>query len=244
MNANTNPNANNEDALNLSLLFRHPHFNQLLPPIFSYLTLIELIYIQSVNRNWYQNVKIAQKYYTKNLHFGQFWSRISTLHLESMLKFVNQFEQIIEVNFSYCHLLTNDICKQILTNIPNYNNIEKLNLFYCYELTDDFIEWITVQLPHLHELNLGRCIKLTDRTLLSIAKLPQLRILNIVYNPNVTIDSLMMFDDPSCFRSLQSFNVINCKHFQPEVVEDLHVSRPHLRITGPLEVFPLNTGKT
>jgi len=237
------------------------HMDELVPRILSFLTPVELMFVQSVCRSWYMHVRTARQSLIPRLHLGQFWSRIGVLPTEYFTNLAQQFGNVTELNCGYCNFMSGPTFFQILTAVPRYERLTKINLYYCYNLTDDDIDKLLHEyhLPNLRELNIGRCPKLSDRSVrLLAAECPNLQYLNLVHNPNVGEETFMLFDDLTKFPSLTLLNLMHASRIRMDEVEELIRSCSSngrnanlvkrgltpLRVLGPQELFQIDkTGK-
>ena len=231
--------------------------DDLVPRILAFLSTVELMFVQSVSRNWLAHTSTARSSLIHRLHFGQFWSRIGLLPIEHFTHIAAQFHAITEVNLAYCSFMDGPAFFSILHAIPSFSRITKLNLFYCYQLVDTDIQQMmgTKELPLLRELNLGRCNKLTERSVRILSEsCPALTALNLAHNPSVGEDTLMLFDDLANFPRLQSLNVMHCTKLRMDEVDELlkaaHTTGrnaqlikhglSNMRIIGPQELFQID----
>ena len=227
-----------DDAQNsrtIALLLKDPGFTPLLPQVFSFLSVIELLYIQQVNHRFYDGVYEAKADLIARLHLGQFWSRLGVQPTEHFLSLVSGYRAVRELNVSYCHFLTGDTLLALVKGTPGYEKIERLNLFYCYNLSDEHIAAVLPLLPGLTELNLGRCIHISDKTLRTLRASATLRSLTLSSLPLLTEETLMAFDDPSTMPALSYLSLVNAGKFSAIQVDEVRASRPHIRIVGPEE---------
>ena len=228
----------NDDAQStrtIALLLKDPGFQPLLPQVLSFLSVIELLYIQQVNHRFYDSVYVAKTDLIARLHLGQFWSRLGVTPIEHFLSLVSGYRQVRELNVSYCHFITGEALIAVIKGIPSYERIERLNLFYCYNLTDEQVAAVLPMLPNLTELNLGRCIHITDKTLRTLRTSTTLRSLTLSSLPQLTEETLMAFDDPSTMPTLSYLSLVNTGKFSALQVEEVRTSRPQMRIVGPEE---------
>ena len=210
-------------------------FPSLLPHVFSFLSVVELMYIQQVNRRWYHDVYTARGHLIHKLNLGQFWSRLGVLDLAHFTRLTSAFHSVTELNLAYCHFLTPQHLIDLVHSIPHFERIERLNLFYCYGLDDAAISSLIPALPALTDLNLGRCIRITDRTVRSLASLQHLRSLTLTSLPALSEETLMLFDDPAYLSALQTLTLVNAGKFTQVEVDEVRATRPQLRIVGPEE---------
>ena len=219
----------------VALLLKTAEFSPLLPQVLSFLSVIELMYLQQVNRRWQQDVVTARASFIHKLHLGQFWSRLGVVDVGHFTRLVSAFTSVTELNVSYCHFLTNQHLVDIVHAIPHYERLERLNLFYAYNLTDDAVLALVPSLPALTDLNLGRCIRLTDRAVRALQPLSSLRSLVLTSLPALSEETLMMFDDPAYLAQLQSLTLVNAGHFTTVEVDEVRATRPLLKVVGPEE---------
>lgn len=233
------------------------HMDDLVPRILAFLSTVELMFVQSVSTHWRAGAVQARRSLIHRLHFGQFWSRIGVLPTAHFISIARQFENVTEVNFAYCSFMTGEQLFAILAAIPSAQRITKLNLFYCYQLQDADIEQLVKSgsLPVLRELNLGRCNKLTERSVRLLSEqCPTLSYLNLCHNPSLGADTLMLFDDPKYFPRLQILNLMHCAKLRMDEVDEV-LKAPAtaqrnltlakqglqpLRIIGPQELFQID----
>lgn len=231
--------------------------DDLLPRILSFMSTVELMFVQSVSTHWRTGCVTARRSLIHRLHWGQFWSRIGVLPTAHFLAIASQFENVTEVNFAYCSFMTGDTLFAILAALPSAKRITKINLFYCYQLQDADIEHLmrSGALPVLRELNLGRCNKLTERSVRLLSEeCPTLTYLNLAHNPALGPDTLMLFDDLKYFPRLQILNLMHCAKLRMDEVDEL-IKAPAtaqrnlslakqglqpLRIIGPQELFQID----
>ena len=216
-------------------LLRGAGFPSLLPHVFSFLSVVELMYLQQVNRRWYSDVYTARAHLIHRLNLGQFWSRLGVLDLGHFTRLTSAFRSVTDLNLSYCHFLTPYHLIDLVHSIHNYERLERLNLFYAYNLTDDAVTSLIPSLPSLTDLNLGRCIRLTDRTVRALMPLSSLRSLTLTSLPALSEETLMLFDDPAYLPSLQTLTLVNAGKFTVVEVDEVRTTRPQLRIIGPEE---------
>lgn len=225
----------NDDSVEHSIvtILNHTAFNSILPRIFSYLSVVELMFIASVNKRWHELVNITCAEHIDTLNLCQFWSRIGVLDTRLFRGLVSKFHHVRHLNLAYCHKLNTDTLIDIITAIPQHQSINKLNLFYCYELNDDSIDVVLQLLPKLTELNVGRCMTLTNRSIDLLSDCNTLRKLVIVANPNIDIEITNYLDDPTKFKGLRVLNVVNCTKLKQDIMNECKANRPNLRIIGP-----------
>ena len=219
----------------IALLLKDAGFTPLLPQVFSFLSVIELLYIQQVNHRFYDGVYEAKADIITRLHLGQFWSRLGVTPTEHFLSLISGYRAVREVIVSYCHFLTGDTLLALIKGTPSYERVERLNLFYCYNLTDEHVAAVLPLLPALQELNLGRCIHITDKTLRALRTSTTLRSLTLSSLPQLTEETLMAFDDPATMPALSYLSLVNTGKFSALQVEEVRTSRPQMRIVGPEE---------
>lgn len=227
-----------DDTIDKSIvtILNHSSFTVLLPHILSYLSVVELMFVSSVNKRWNEIVQTSCRDYIDTLNLCQFWSRIGVLDTRLFRSLVSKFHHVRHLNLAYCNKLTTEILIDIITAIPSHQSITKLNLFYCYELNDDSIDVILQLLPRLTELNIGRCMLLTNRTIDLLSDCDTLRKLVMVAIPNVDIDITNYLDDTTKFKSLRVLNIVNCMKLKQDIINETKLIRSNLRIIGP-EVY-------
>ena len=228
-------NDDGQSSRTIALLLKDSGFQPLLPQVLSFLSVIELLYIQQVNHRFYDGVYEAKTDLITRLHLGQFWSRLGVMPTEHFLSLLSGYRAVRELNVSYCHFLTGDTLLALVKGTPSYERIERLNLFYCYNLTDEHVAAVLPLLPNLAELNLGRCIHITDKTLRVLRTSPTLRSLTLSSLPLLSEETLMAFDDPSTLPALAYLSLVNTGKFSAIQVDEVRVSRPQMRIVGPEE---------
>jgi hypothetical protein len=172
-----------EDRL-IATIFKASQFDSILPNILSFLSVVELMFVQSVNRRWYQLSGHTRTHLIKRLHYGQFWSRIGILDNSYFITLTNSFKNICDINFSYCHFMNNSIFEQLIMRLSNHHTMIRLNIFYCYHLNDEIINTIVQRFPNLTDLNIGRCHLMTERGIMKLAELTKLKTLNLVNTNN------------------------------------------------------------
>ena len=233
------------------------HMDDLVPRILAFLSPVELMFVSSVSTHWRTGSVDARRRLIPRLHLGQFWSRIGVLPTQHFVNIAKQFDNVTEVNFAYCSFMAGEQLRAILGALPSAARITKLNLFYCYQLQDADIEQLltSATLPVLRELNLGRCNKLTERSVRLLSEqCPTLTYLNLAHNPSLGADTLMIFDDTKYFPKLQLLNLMHCAKLRMDEVEEMLKSpstaqrnlalakqglQP-LRIIGPQELFQID----
>ena len=234
--------------------------DELIPRVLSFLTPVELLFVPSVCRSWHHHAVTARATMIKKLHMGQFWSRIGVLPDERFTHLASGYTLVTELNLAYCSSLTGPTLNALLHALPAMARLSKLNLFYCFQLTDADIELVfggsPCPLPAIRELNLGRCSKLTERSVRLLgASLASLQILSLAHLACVGEETLMMFDDVRHFPSLTLLNVLHCPKWQGDHVEELlrgaaqpngrnallaKQGRPPFKVIGPLETFQVD----
>jgi len=227
-------------------LLKNPYFAPIMPQVFSFLSVIELMYTQQVNHIWCSHVGNARSVHIHKLHLGQFWSRIGVIDVSYFSQLCSSFKAVEELNLGYCHFITGDTLSRVVSAIPSYQRIEKLNLFYCYQLTDEQIIALLPLFPQLTDLNIGRCIKLTDKCIRAVSsQLPHLRSLTLSSLPLLTEETLMLFDDTSLFPSIGYLNLVSAGKYSVIEVDEVRNSRPGVKIVGPEEIhrIPDKNGK-
>lgn len=227
-----------EDPHSIAALMKHPIFEKIAPTVFSFMSVIELMYIEQTNNLWLTSAAEARHSRIKRLHLGQFWSRIGLMEPHYFTALCSKFHAINDLNVGYCHFITGEMLFTLIESIPNYQNIIRLNLFYCYNLQDQHIEKLLTLLPNLADINLGRCINLTDKAFSLLAMhSPHLKVLQSNILPRLTEESLMLFDDTTMFPSLTHLNLVHSGSFKELDLDELRAScaaaRPALKIIGP-----------
>ena len=193
------------------------------------------MYIAQVNVRWREAVSTAQSFVIHRLNLGQFWSRLGVLDGRHFAQLVQRYRSVTDLNLSYCHFLTGTMLQQLVQALPQCERLERLSLFYCYSLTDDAVIALLPSLPALTDLNVGRCIHLTDRTTRSLYALPNLRSLTLTSLPKLSEESLMLFDDPNFLHSLHTLVLVNVGKFSAVEVDELRGSRQGWKVIGPEE---------
>lgn len=235
--------------------------DDIVPRVLAFMSTVELMFVQQVCRSWQRHTAAARSSLIHRLHLGQFWSRVGVLPDSCFTAIAAQFGAVVDLNLAYCSFLTGPTLLQIVRALPQPSRLTKLNLFYCHLLTDDDIEQLLgakaeqEQLPLLRDLNLGRCNRLTERTVrLLCARAPRLQTLNLCHNPAVGEETLMLMDDLSNFPSLTLLNVMHCARLRMDEIDELLKAAqaqgrnaklhkqglPSLRVIGPQELFQID----
>jgi hypothetical protein len=166
------------------------------------------------------------KHATGTLNLEQFWFRLGLCKNDFFVNLIKQTDRIQHVSFAYCSALTDGTLRNFLTVLAEKRcPLQSLNLFFCPQLTDNTTDFIVQTFPDLQELNLGRCVQFSGRSIRSLATLRHLRKLNMVWavlpgwglltvrfvaqvhNTSVNEETFMILDDPDSFASLTEFDI-------------------------------------
>jgi hypothetical protein len=95
-----------------------------------------------------------------------------------------------------------------LCNISKYcKDMISLNLSWCWKITDIGLIEILRNIQKIRELNLRNCCNISDNSLKNLRFLPDLEILDLSYNSNITDRSLIILG-LGC-PNLKNINLIN-----------------------------------
>lgn len=85
------------------------------------------------------------------------------IHLNDreMIEVIDACSRLVKLELGFCRELTD----RVLTAIAKHLSLEELNLARCVKITDDGMREITCQATVLRKLNLSACKKLTEKTL-------------------------------------------------------------------------------
>jgi hypothetical protein len=211
-------------------------FDKALVRTLSFLSLCEQANYLTVSKRWNAAMRTAWREDLHTLCLEQLWCSFGPKDAEKVLALMRNFGHINKLSVAYCSHVTDAMLVQMLNSLlPKQKEwpLTSLNVFYCNHVADSFVKYLSDNFPALTELNLGRLPQLTTKAFDYLAKLPNLRKLNMVSN-SVTEDTFMMFDDGSSFPALVELDVQNAgKKDLQKYVDELKATRPKLKIVGP-----------
>merc|ERR1712150_102474 len=136
--------------------------------------------------------------------------------IPKIITLIKRFPIAVDVSLAYCNMVTDDSLKTILTELPtNPENIQQLNLFYNNRLSDSSIQWICERFPNLRNLNVGRCMHLTDKSMDRISNLLHLQKLSLLSTEFGT-EAMMLLEENGCLKRLKELDVRGCKKLTDE----------------------------
>jgi hypothetical protein len=112
------------------------------------------------------------------------------------------------------------------------SQLMSLNIYYCYKVTDAHIEALCSLYPNIRELNLGKCILLTEHCLPALGSLPRLRSLCISGTLNLSpiVQQLLNSSMFPSLRMLDAEPMGNAHIFSGQSVTDVIAVRPKLQV--------------
>ena len=114
----------------------------------------------------------------------QFWSTLGPDGERNVLALAQKMDRIDSISLAYCAGCNDKLVQSLLqVFVDKRFPLRSLNLFYLGQLTDATIIYAASHFPDLTELNVGRCMLITDRSMRELAKLKHLKKLNVVRAP-------------------------------------------------------------
>jgi hypothetical protein len=135
---------------------------------------------------------------TKTLDLSQFWSRFGSNEFRDRVKSledrISHVDELENISFSWCNKVNDETFLHVLSCIAKPEKVKRLELYYCHRLTDKGLKEMASILPNLEFLNLGRCMKITDKCIANLRVLKKLRYLSLKRCPNISEDALMTIE--------------------------------------------------
>jgi len=145
------------------------------------------------------------------LDLAQFWSIVGDDFILEITTLIKRFPIVTDISFAYCNNVGDETLKKFMEALKqDPKTIKKLDLFYNNRLTDKAILWICERFPNIEDLNIGRCMSVTDRALDKVASLKNLKKLSIS-STELGLDSLMFLEENKCLERLKELNIKGCK---------------------------------
>lgn len=206
---------------------------KLMPRIFSHLTIIELLQLKQVSKEWAFEINRTQTNYITRLTLNHFWALPPSTWKTSVLDMCESFRNVRYVCLSFCSLvISDDFLFELLGKITREpSQLRGLDLFYCHQLTDRAIIKLVSRYTHLRHLNIGRCPLLTDQGIVAITRrMSRLTVLKLAHNKQLTEASLHTIAD-----TLQNLKYLDISEtsFNKELADETKHKHPNLTIIGP-----------
>ena len=136
-----------------------------------------------MSKSW--NALVDEAFYSTITHLdlGQFWASIGTsdVDISYFVKLVSRCHHVKKLSLAFCTHLSDQSFFTIFQALPQQKaRVTSLNLFYCYNLTRSGIKHVVEFFPVLEELNLGRCMKISNESFMLLQQLGELKHLSLV----------------------------------------------------------------
>lgn len=164
------------------------------------------------------------------LDLSPLWCILGDKHINEVQKLIQRFPLVKEVSFAYCHNVKDHTILQILENLKEKPaNITMLNFFYNNQLTDESMVWICERFPNLVELNVGRCMRITCKSIDKIAQLKNLKKLTLA-STELGEKSNDRLDKNNCLERLEILDITGCKNFTYRMVQKMGDANKKLKL--------------
>mmetsp|Transcript_12555 Transcript_12555/g.31889 ORF Transcript_12555/g.31889 Transcript_12555/m.31889 type:complete len:1411 (-) Transcript_12555:123-4355(-) len=161
---------------------------------------------------------------------------LDKVQLSSRLSWTSSHPYLTDLDISSCSKLNDRRITNILLHAPA---LRFLDLSSCPHISSATVRFAAVWLGALQVLHLSRCTRLTDQALKALGMYCKNLVEVSLWNhPLVTDDgvSYLVLHCPS----LQVLTVRDCKQVSEACVRRLSAARPHIHISAPNRMNPLN----